>query len=87
MFVAKLGLDVALFGLGREAGRDMSLPGRSSEVGNAVGIFKHVLGLLQGLAGSLGEHEEDVDKHGDVEDTKDEVGLVSVRCLLALDTL
>lgn len=77
MLVAKLGLDVALFDLGREAGRNASLPGGSSEVSNAIGIFEHVFGLLKGLAGSLGKHEEDVDEHGDVEDTKDEVGLVS----------
>lgn len=77
MLVTKLGLDVALFGLGREAGRDTSLPGGSSEVGKAIGVFEHVFGLLKGLSGSLGEHEEDVNKHGDVEDTKDEICLVS----------
>lgn len=80
MLMAKLGLDVALFGLGRKAGRDTSLPGGSSEVGNAVRVLEHVSGLLKGLASSLGEHEENVDKHGYVEDTKDELGLVSARC-------
>lgn len=80
MFVTNLGLDVALFGLGREASRDASLPGGSSEISNAIGVFEHVFGLLKGLASSLGEHEEDVDEHGDVEDTKDEIGLISASC-------
>lgn len=73
--VGNLGLDIAPLGTDSEAGRDLGLPGGSSHVGNAVGVFKHGLGLFQGLSGSLGEDEQDVEESNGVEDGEDEVRL------------
>lgn len=73
--VGNLGLEVALFGTDSEAGCDLGLPGGSPHVGNAVGVLKHGLGLFQGLSGSLGEDEEDVEEGNGVEDGEDEVRL------------
>ena len=52
-----------------------SLPGRSAEVFDAVGILEHFVDLLEGLAGRLGKHEEHVDGHGDAEDGENDVSL------------
>ena len=51
------------------------LPGRGANILGTVGILKHVASLLQSLAGRLGEEQEDVDEHGSVEDTEDNVRL------------
>lgn len=53
----------------------LSLPGRSTDVGNTVRILEDVLDLFEGLARRLGEEEEDVQEHGGQEDTEDDVGL------------
>lgn len=50
------------------------LPGRRAEVLEPVRILKHLLDLLERLAGRLGEQQEDVDEHGGVEHREDDVG-------------
>lgn len=67
-------LDVTLLGPRHVLGRPARLPGGRANVLNAVGVLEDLLNLLKRLAGRLGEHEEDVDKHAHVEDGKDEVG-------------
>lgn len=67
-------LEVAVLGSDHEARDGVRLPGRSANVLDALGVLKHGLGLLQRLAGRLGEAKEDVDESGDVEHGKDDVG-------------
>lgn len=73
--MTKLGLQIAVLGTDNLAGGNLGLPGRGSQVLDAIGILKHGLGLFQGLSSSLGEEEEDVEEGDGVEDTEDEVGL------------
>lgn len=73
--MTKLGFKITVLGTGNLAGGDLGLPGRSSQVLDAIGILKHGLGLFQRLSSSLREEEEDVEEGDGVEDTKDEVGL------------
>lgn len=52
---------------------DVSLPGRSTDAFDSVGVGEDSLNLLEGLARRLREEEEDVEEHGDTEDTEDDV--------------
>jgi hypothetical protein len=53
------------------------LPGRSSDVADALGVLEHSGDLLKRLTSCFCEHEEDVDPHGNAEDTEDDVSLPS----------
>ena len=53
----------------------LSLPGRSTEVRNAVGVGEDRLNLLQRLTRSFWEQEQDVEKHRATEDTEKDVHL------------
>lgn len=53
------------------------LPRWSADIRDAIWILKHLLSVLKRLASSLWEEEDDVDQHGQVEDTEDDVDLVS----------
>lgn len=53
----------------------LGLPGRRTDVRDAVGVLEDMLDLFQGLARCLGEEEEDVQEHGGQENTEDDVGL------------
>jgi len=55
------------------AGEVLGLPGRSADVLDAVRVLEHCVDLLEGFARSLGEHEEDVDGHGDTEHAEDDI--------------
>lgn len=68
---------LAILEVAHAAGLDPGLPGRSANVRNAIGVLEHFLGLLQGLARSFREAEEDVEEHGNVEDTEDQIDLPS----------
>lgn len=67
-------LEVAtLLSTGHVLRRLARLPSRCTKVLEAVRVLKHLLDLLQRLAGRLGEQQEDMDEHGRVEDGKHDV--------------
>lgn len=70
-----LGLEVTTLSVASGTGSNLGLPGRSTEVLDAVGVLEDGLSLLKSLTGSLGEEESDVNEGSDVEDTEDDVGL------------
>jgi len=72
---SELGLEISLLSAVDHGGIDAGLPRRGSQVFDAIGVLEHGLGLLEGLARGLGEHEEDVDEHGEVEDAEDDIRL------------
>lgn len=58
----------------RLARSDARLPRQRPYVLGPERIRKHILDLLERLARRLGEREEDVHEHGEVEDAEDDVG-------------
>ena len=53
----------------------VGLPRESADVLGSERVGEHLLDLLERLACSLGEGEQDVQEHGGVEDTEDDVDL------------
>ena len=54
-----------------------SLPSRSADVADALGVLEHSGDFLERLAGGFWECEENVKPHGNAEDAEDDVGLPS----------
>ncbi len=52
---------------------DPGLPSGCANPLDAMWIKEDGFDLLEGLGGGLGEHEEDVDEHGDEEDAEEDV--------------
>lgn len=75
--MAQLSLNVSLLSLVRRVSSDARLPSRSTNVLDTIGIFKDMSRLLESLSSCLGEHEEDMNEHGDIENTEDNVTLPS----------
>lgn len=76
---AKL-LNVTLLSGNGGMGVDAGLPGRSAEVGQAVGVLEDLGRLLESLSGRLGEDKEDVDEGGNIEDAKDDPSFPAFGC-------
>lgn len=68
-------LDITSLQSKRSLGMLSGLPGRGTNVRNAIGIGEDVVDFLERFTGSLREEEEGVDKHGSAEDTEDDVRL------------
>ena len=70
-----LRVHVSLLQLNRLPRNNVRLPRQGPDELRSQRVRKHVLDLLQRLARRLREGEEDVDGHGEAEDTEDEVRL------------
>lgn len=60
-----------------DRGGRAGLPGRGSEVADALRVLEHSGDFLEWLAGCFWEGEEDVDPHCNTEDTENDVGVPS----------
>jgi hypothetical protein len=73
-------LNVTMLSGNGGVGIDAGLPGRSAEVGQAVGVLEDLGRLLKSLSSRLGEDEEDVDEGSNVEDAKDDPSFPAIGC-------
>ena len=62
----------------KRAVHNMRSPRRRAKVPGALGIGEHGFNFLEGFAGCLREHQEDVDEHCDAEDAEEDVDLFAV---------